>query len=132
MIILPLLLTISGLLGLLVGIAVENVLLIGTGAFLFLSTFVLPALCMIVYEMTPAYARKKAKETKEFNTALNCIDDLVELSKNKTEENIMQFKSKWPSFAQQITSSDIMCKIACEKGVWKLFNKLAEEATKED
>ena len=63
---------------------------------------------------------------KDFNDALLCIADLGALSKNKTEENIAQFKSKWPNYVKQITSSDIICRIAYDKGVWKLFNELAK------
>ena len=62
---------------------------------------------------------------KDFNDALLCIADLGVLSKNKTKENIAQFKSKWPNYVKQITSSDIICRIAYDKGVWKLFNELS-------
>lgn len=40
---------------------------------------------------------------KDFNDALRCVEDLEALSKNKTEENIEKFKSKWPNYVNQIT-----------------------------
>lgn len=121
--ILPLLFTAFAISCLVTGIATQSVFLISEGALLLL--LVLPSLCLQIYEMTPAYERKHAKQMEEFNTALNCIGDLAELSKNKTDENVAQFKSKWPNFVQQITSNDIVCRIAYDKGVLKLLNELA-------
>ena len=85
---------------------------------------VLPALCFQIHEMTPAAKHEHEKQIEKLDAALKCVDDMVELSKNKTDENIAQFKSKWPNFAQQIVSQPIVCKIASEKGVWELFIEL--------
>lgn len=63
---------------------------------------------------------------KDFNDALRCVEDLEALSKNKTEENIEKFKSKWPNYIKQITSYDMICLIAYDKGVWEFFNELAK------
>lgn len=87
---------------------------------------VLPALCFQIHEMTPAAKRKHAKQMEQFHAALDCVDDLVELGKNKTEDNIAQFKRKWPNFDKQIILNDIMCKIASEKGVWELVNEISK------
>lgn len=78
---------------------------------------VLPALCYQIHEMTPAAKREHEKRMAKFDAVLNCVNDLEELSKNKTDENIAQFKRKWPSFAEQIVSQPIVCKIAYEKGL---------------
>ena len=85
---------------------------------------VLPALCYQIHEMTPAAKREHDKRMDELDAALNCVDDLVKLNKNKTDENIAQFKSKWPNFSQQIALQPIVCKIANEKGVYELFIEL--------
>ena len=63
---------------------------------------------------------------KTWREPIKCIADLVKLNKNKTKKNITQFKRKWPNFVQQITSNDIVCKIAAEKGVWELFNEISK------
>ena len=123
--ILPLLCTTFALFYLAAGIAAKSAFLISEGALLLL--LVLPALCLQIYETTPAYKRKQKKQMEEFDTTLKCINDLVELGKNKTDENVAKFKSKWPNFVQQITSSDLMCKTVYDKGVWKLFNELAKK-----
>ena len=85
---------------------------------------VLPALCFQIHEMTPAAKREHEKRIEKLDAALKCVDDIVELSKNKTDENIAQFKRKWPSFAEQIVSQPIVCKIAYEKGLQELFIEL--------
>lgn len=105
------------------GIVTGSVFLISESMLLLLLG--LPALCLQIYEMTPVCKRKQQQEMKDFNDALLCIADLEVLSKNKTEENIAQFKSKWPNYIKQITSSDIICRIAYDKGVWKFFNELS-------
>ena len=121
--ILPLLYAKFALFFLAAGIIVKNAFLISGGALLLLLVF--PALCLQIYEMTPAYKRKHAKQMEELNTAINCVGDLAALSKNKTDENVAEFKSRWPNFVQQITSNPIACKMAYDIGVWKLFNELA-------
>lgn len=108
-----------------VGIVDGSVFLISASILLLL--LVLPALCQQIYEMTPAYMRKHEQEMKDFDDALRCINDLIALSNNKTEDSIAQFKSNWPDYIKQITSSPIACKIAYEKGVWELFNELAKK-----
>lgn len=125
MIALPALATLFAIFFLTVGIVDGSVFLISASIPLLL--LVLPALCQQIYEMTPAYMRKHEQEMKDFDDALHCIDDLTILSKNKTKESIAQFKSKWPNYIKQITSSDIICRVAYEKGVWKLFNELAKK-----
>lgn len=120
---LPALATIVAVFFLTVGISSCNAVIAGYSAFLLL--LVLPALCLQIYEMTPAYKCKHQQEMKDFSDALHCIEDLEALSKNKTEENIAKFKSKWPDYIKQITSSAIICRIAYEKGVWKFFNELS-------
>ena len=124
MIALPALGTLFAIFFLTVGIVDGSVFAISASTFLLL--LVLPALCQQIYEMTPAYMRKHEQEMKDFDDALRCIADLEALSKNKTKENIAQFKNKWPDYIKQITSSPIACKIAYEKGVWELFNELAK------
>ena len=124
MAILPSLCTVIAILGLATGIAIKCVFTMVASALLLL--LVLPALCLQIYELTPAYYRKHQQEMEDFNDALRCIEDLEALSKNKTKENIAQFKSKWPNFVQRITSSDLICRIAYDKGVWKLFNEISK------
>lgn len=120
---LPTLATILAAFFLTAGITTGSVFIISESILLLL--LVLPALCLQIYEMTPVYKHKHMQQMKEFNDALHCIEDLEALSKNKTEENIAKFKSKWPDYIKQITSSDIICRIAYEKGVWKFFNELS-------
>lgn len=124
MIALPALETLFAIFFLTVGIVDGSVFLISASIPLLL--LVLPAFCQQIYEMTPVYKRKHEQEMKDFDDALRCIADLEALNKNKTKENIAQFKNKWPDYIKQITSSDIACKIAYEKGVWELFNELAK------
>lgn len=121
---LPALATLFATFFLTVGIVDGSVFLISASIPLLL--LVLPALCQQIYEMTPVYKRKHEQEMKDFNDVLHCINDLAALSKNKTEESIAQFKSKWPNYIKQITSSDIICRIAYEKGVWEFFNELTK------
>lgn len=51
MLILPLLLLISGILVFIIGCAIASDFLIGAGCVLFLSTFVLPALCQMIKDI---------------------------------------------------------------------------------
>lgn len=51
MLILPLILSISGILVFIIGCAIASNFLIGAGCVLFLSTFVLPALCDILCDI---------------------------------------------------------------------------------
>lgn len=124
MIALPALGTLAAIFFLTVGIVDGSFFLISASIFLLLLVF--PALCLQIYWMTPAYMRKHEQEMKDFDDALRCIADLEALNKNKTKENTAQFKSKWPNYIKQITSSDIICRIASDKGVWQLFNELAK------
>lgn len=121
---LPTLITIFAAFCLTAGIIAGSVFLISESIFLLL--LVLPALCSQIYEMTPSYKRKHEQQMKDFNDALRCVEDLEALSKNKTEENIEKFKSKWPNYVNQITQYDMICLIAYDKGVWEFFNELAK------
>ena len=121
---LPALSTLAAVFFLALGIVNGSFFLISASIFLLLLVF--PALCLQIYWMTPVYKRKHEQEMKDFDDALRCIADLEALSKNKTEENIAQFKSKWPNYVKQITSSAIICRIAYDKGVWQLFNELSK------
>ena len=118
----PSLTTIFSIICILLGITVKCFELIAVAIVLLL--LVLPALCYQIHEMTPAAKREHDKRMKELDAALNCVGDLAALSKNKTDENIAQFKSRWPNFVQQITSNPIACKMTYDIGVWKLFNEL--------
>lgn len=121
---LPALSTLAAVFCLTLGIVDGSVFAISASILLLLLVF--PALCLQIYWMTPVYKRKHEQEMKDFDDALRCIADLEALNKNKTKENTAQFKSKWPNYIKQITSSDIICRIASDKGVWQLFNELAK------
>lgn len=121
---LPALATLFATFFLALGIVDGSFFLISASILLLLLVF--PALCLQIYWMTPVYKRKHEQEMKDFDDALRCIADLEALNKNKTKENTAQFKSKWPNYIKQITSSDIICRIAYEKGVWEFFNELSK------
>jgi len=120
---LPSLFAVLAMLGLAEGISADCVFLAGESALMLL--LVLPALCAQIYELTPVYRRRLKRRKEEFEAALKCVDDLAELAGNKTEENVARFKGRWPDFVQRITSNDLVCRIAYEKGAWKLLNELS-------